>query len=134
MSKFPSELRYDIVSKDWVVIATGRAKRPEMFRLRRKKGLPKEKCPFCKIETQKKPLLAFSQGKELPLPQEWHSGKKKGKELTQFLKEWTTIVIPNLYPAFIREEKPEKRKEGELYFAMDAVGSHEVVITRNHET
>ena len=31
-SKFPSELRYDLVGHDWVVIATGRAKRPETFK------------------------------------------------------------------------------------------------------
>ena len=30
--KFPSELRLDLISKDWVVIATGRAKRPETFK------------------------------------------------------------------------------------------------------
>ena len=32
LSKFPSELRYDTVSRDWVVIATGRARRPETFK------------------------------------------------------------------------------------------------------
>ena len=34
--KFPSELRFDLVSKDWVIIATGRGKRPEG--LKRKNG------------------------------------------------------------------------------------------------
>ena len=43
--KFPSELRFDIVSRDWVVIATGRAKRPETFKKekRRKEDLPRGK-------------------------------------------------------------------------------------------
>ena len=31
-AKFPSELRFDLVSGDWVVIATGRARRPETFK------------------------------------------------------------------------------------------------------
>ena len=35
--KFPSELRFDLVSRDWVVIATGRAKRPEAFRKEKRK-------------------------------------------------------------------------------------------------
>ena len=35
--QFPSELRYDVGSKDWVVIATGRAKRPETFKKERRK-------------------------------------------------------------------------------------------------
>ena len=30
--KFPSELRFDLISGDWVIIATGRAKRPEVLR------------------------------------------------------------------------------------------------------
>jgi len=29
--KFPSELRMDLVSNDWVIIATGRSRRPESF-------------------------------------------------------------------------------------------------------
>lgn len=121
-SKFPSELRFDVVSKDWVVIATGRARRPEAFKMERKKGLPKEKCPFCKIETQKTPTLIFANGKEVPLgPSD------------KIPKNWTTIVIPNLYPAFIRGTKLDERMEGDLYYAMNAVGFHEVVVTRDHE-
>ena len=34
--KFPSELRFDLISRDWVVIATGRAKRPEIFKKEKK--------------------------------------------------------------------------------------------------
>ena len=51
ISKFPSELRYDIVSKDWVVIATGRAKRPETFKKERRieEKLSKKECPFFQI-------------------------------------------------------------------------------------
>src|SRR3989344_4826406 len=43
--KFPSELRYDIVSKDWVVIATGRAKRPLDFQ-ETTKEVVQNVCPF----------------------------------------------------------------------------------------
>ena len=46
--KFPSELRLDLVSRDWVVIATGRAKKPEMFRREKKKreADSQKLCPF----------------------------------------------------------------------------------------
>ena len=43
-----SELRRDIVSGDWVVIATGRAKRPHDFLTVRREPFhqPKDTCPF----------------------------------------------------------------------------------------
>ena len=55
--KFPSELRMDIVSNDWVVIAKGRAKRPKSFKKDKKtrEEAPKKDCPFCDINTQKDP-------------------------------------------------------------------------------
>ena len=67
--KFPSELRMDIVSKDWVVIATGRAKKPGDFSKGKTKRKYKSarKCPFCDISTQKKPTAVFCDGKKLIL-------------------------------------------------------------------
>jgi len=108
--KFPSELRLDVVSGDWVVIATGRAKRPETFKKERRKieEVPEEKCPFCDIGTQEKPVLIFSRG-----------------------KNWTTICIPNKYPAFLKGTSFNTRIEGP-YQAIDALGFHEVVVTRDH--
>ncbi len=108
--KFPSELRFDLVSRDWVVIATGRAKKPEMFKKERriKVEIPKKKCPFCNLETQEKPLLICP----------------------------NTVVIPNKFPAFLplpQGAKWEKRIEDELYQTMNAVGVCELVVTRDHE-
>ena len=122
MSKkdFPSELRYDVVSEDWVAIATGRAKRPETFKKKTKKKKELSKpCPFCNIETQEKPTLIFSKGKKVfsdSIP-----------------KDWSTIVIPNKYPAFTPSNSLNKRKEGEFYQIVDAVGFHEVLVTRDHK-
>ncbi len=120
--KFPSELRFDVISKDWVVIATGRAKKPEAFKAEKRKieKVPKSKCPFCQIATQEKPTLIFSNGKKIPLD--------KG-----IPKNWTTIVIPNKYPAFLPHPKLDRRVEGNLYETINAVGFHEVVVTRDHE-
>jgi len=140
--KFPSELRFDLISRDWVVIATGRAKRPEMFKKEKrvKVKTPKRICPFCQIETQEPPVLIYSQGKKVPLNTKVPTG-------------WTTIVIPNKFPAFLPQPKPspalrgkalgdeakpqrpkwEKKIEGRLYQTMNAVGFSELVVTRDHE-
>lgn len=119
--KFPSELRFDLISKDWVVIATGRAKRPETFKREKKGGreLTKGKCPFCNIGNQKKPTLVFSKGKKV-------SGAR-------LVKDWTTVVIPNKYPAFLPFAELGEKKEGKFYQKMNAAGFHEVVITRDHK-
>lgn len=120
VKKFPSELRFDLVSKDWVVIATGRARKPETFkRERRKNKEPVGKdCPFCGDGVREKAILAFFRGKDI--------SSKKGS------KDWTTAVIPNKYPAFIPNSGLAERKEGPFYEKMNAVGFHEVVITRDH--
>jgi len=122
-SKFPSELRYDNVSKDWVVIATGRGKRPETFK-KEKRGdncLPKSKCPFCKLEGQEPPTLFYNKGKDLEY--------KKGSKLPE---RWTTAVIPNKYPAVVPYGKLDEHIEGKLYSTLNAVGFHEVVVTKDH--
>ncbi len=115
--KFPSELRLDVNSKNWVVIATGRARRPENFKSKKKKPVtPKKDCPFCDIGDREKPILAYL----------------KGKKKENNAKNWTTIVIPNKYPAFIRGKNLNKKKENSLFERMNAVGSHEVVVTKDH--
>ena len=74
--KIPSELRLDPVSKDWIVIATGRAKRPHHFKKGEKDNLidlGEKECPFCHIEIQKKTILAYLYGKKI----EFKIDKKK---------------------------------------------------------
>ncbi len=119
--KFPSELRFDLASRDWVVIATGRARRPETFK--EEKGRPeqssKKQCPFCQIEAQEKPTLIFSHGEEVPF---------KGK----ISQDWTTLSMPNKFPAFIPYPELNRKREGPFYERMNAAGFHEVVVTRNH--
>lgn len=119
--KFPSELRFDLISKDWVVIATGRAKRPKDFKKERKKieVASKKECPFCKISSQKTPTLIFNKGRKVVT--------------NKIPKQWTVVVIPNKYPAFIPHPKLEEKKEGEFYQKMNAVGFHEVVVTKDHQ-
>ncbi len=122
--KFPSELRFDLISKDWVVIATGRGKRPEMFKQekRREIKIPKSECPFCNIETQRIPVLIYSFGKKVFLT-----------EAGKIPKNWTTIIIPNKYPALLPYLKLEKKIEGRLFQTMNAVGFCELVVTKDHQ-
>jgi len=115
---FPSELRFALISGDWVVIATGRAQRPETFRKEKRiiKTMPKKDCFFCNIETQLPPLLILENG-------------KMKKELS---KDWTVVVIPNKYPAFVKKNGLDIRKEG-IHRLMNAYGMAEVVVTRDHK-
>jgi len=117
----PSELRFDLVSGDWVVIATGRAKRPEMFKEKREKSkVSKKDCPFCHIESQKEPLLIFHNGQKIELK-------------NKIYKHWTTLVLPNKFPAFFPAEKIEKTEEGGFFQKISGVGFCELVITKEHE-
>ncbi len=122
-NKFPSELRFNLVSGDWVIIATGRAKKPTMFKQKKRKEIeiPKKVCPFCNIIPQSKPLLIFSESKKISLP------------IAKIPKNWTTIVVPNKFPAFLPQPKLEKGVEDEIYQIMNAVGFCEVVITKDHK-
>jgi len=121
--KFPSELRLDLVSKDWVIIATGRARRPETFKKERRKieKVPKSSCSFCQTHKQDLPTLVFVNGKKVPI--------EKGDKVP---KDWTTISVPNKFPAFLPYPELNERIEGGVYQTMNAAGFHEVVITRDH--
>jgi len=107
-----SQLRFDLVSKDWVLIATGRSKRPEEFAKheRVKIEVAAKDCPFCNLATQEKPVLEYKD----------EAG------------QWEVAVIPNKYPAFAQSGGLNERAEGP-YSMMDGVGFHEVVVTRDHK-
>ena len=113
-NKIPnSELRQDLVSGTWVVIATGRAKRPETF-IKEKREKSKEsprKCPFCKLGSPEEvgDTLIY---------------KKSNND-------WSLRVIPNKFPAFVHSGELNKKERGP-YSLIDGIGFHEVVITRDH--
>lgn len=119
-TKFPSELRSDTITNDWVIIATGRGKKPSTFK-KEKRGkiiLPKSNCPFCLIEKREKATLIFSKNRKI-----------HGEKIPH---NWTTIVIRNKYPALINSDSLNEKADG--YFrTMDGVGYHEVVVFRNHQ-
>jgi UDPglucose--hexose-1-phosphate uridylyltransferase len=109
-----SELRQDLVTGDWVVIATGRAKRPEEFAAQKRviADESRQSCLFCDptASGQEKDVLVYANAEG----------------------EWSLRVFPNKYPAFSREAQVRHSEEGP-YFLMDGVGYHEIVVTRDHE-
>jgi len=111
-SKFPSELRMDLVSNDWVVIATGRGRRPTNFAKKKSKKdtTPMSKCPFCQQENLK----------DIIAKRKYDNGS------------WFVISIPNKFPAFLKGDSLGQRKEGPNR-AMNGFGYHEVIITADHK-
>lgn len=108
-----SELRQDIVTGDWVVIATGRGKRPNDFAVseHESESFGIESCPFENPEgtSQEKDVLIYTSAEDC----------------------WTLRVFPNKFPAFSRGKAPKKLGEGP-YFSMTGSGYHEVIVTRDH--
>jgi len=109
-----TELRQDLVTGDWVVIATGRAKKPEEFASSRRTLIEEDlshPCFFCHPEEtdQEKDVLIYE--------------KSNG--------DWSLRVFPNKYPSFVSGRAPKHFEEGP-YFAMDGTGYHELIVTRDH--
>lgn len=112
-----SEFRQDLVTRDWVVIATGRAKRPKSFikdranNKRFKETLKDDPFKNPQASGNAEPLLVYP-------------GPTKD--------DWSLQVIPNKFPAVKAETPIHKRKVGP-YNVMGGTGYHEVVITRDPE-
>lgn len=109
-----SELRYNVISKEWVIIATERAKRPKDFikAAKERKELPeyKENCPFCPGNEKQTPAETFRLGDA---------------------KAWKVRAVFNLFGALSPDAKPERRDDG-IYRAMSGFGNHEVLIEHPH--
>ena len=107
-----SEFREDPVSGDWVIIAPGRAKRPEELLKARgpRKATPRSSCPF---EDLKK------------------SGNWPPIALYPSMN-WTIAVIPNKYPALTHGAVHAMGMMRGIYQTKTGVGDHEIVVTRDH--
>lgn len=120
-----SELRRDPVSRDWVVIAVGRAKRPH-FR-KRKPSLKESmaRCPFQKLP-ETLVLYSLNDREDPRTRKQKHPGPKEIWD-----SPWWVRVVKNLYPAFGRGKCTVEHTRGP-YKWMEGVGHHEVVITKDH--
>jgi UDPglucose--hexose-1-phosphate uridylyltransferase len=105
------ELRQNFFSKEWVIIATERAKRPEELATRRTvPPIPAfvETCPFCPGNESKTPTEVM----RLP---------------ASVTEPWTVRVIPNKFAALSSQVQP-KRTLRHLWRRIDGFGFHEVII------
>jgi UDPglucose--hexose-1-phosphate uridylyltransferase len=103
------ELRLNLITKEWVIIAHDRAKRPEDFRqMREKKYVPErlDSCPFCP-------------GNEGRTPPEIMRLPSDG--------QWKVRVTPNKLAAVSLEGEKRRINEG-LKHSVTGVGMHEVII------
>jgi len=105
------ELRQNRFTKEWVIMATERAKRPEEMRVKREARPPLPHyvatCPFCPGNEHLAPpeILRFSQPDG----------------------QWSVRVVPNKFAALTREGKPEWKIERSRR-TIRGVGIHDVIV------
>ena len=105
------ELRQNLATKEWVIIATERARRPHEFagEVRELTHMRPEyvaSCPFCP-------------GNENETPEDLLQWPARGP--------WLVRVFPNSYPALSRYGERERVMEG-LERKLNGVGYHEVIV------
>jgi UDPglucose--hexose-1-phosphate uridylyltransferase len=104
------ELRQNRFTKEWVIMATERAKRPEELRVSKKdvKPMPhySEKCPFCPGNEHLAPPEVLRLDGEGP---------------------WQVRVIPNKFSALNREGELTRRVE-RSHRVLNGVGIHDVIV------
>jgi UDPglucose--hexose-1-phosphate uridylyltransferase len=112
------DLRQDVATRIWTIVATERAKRPDQFAKDKHKSEPLRahdaRCPFCPGNEHMTPEASYT----LPEPGSEADG-------------WVVRVVPNKFSALAvprpGSESRRRRKKG-LYLEMDGCGQHEVVI------
>ncbi|MGB8658100.1 MAG: galactose-1-phosphate uridylyltransferase [Candidatus Zixiibacteriota bacterium] len=116
-----SELRLNRATKEWIILATDRARRPNQFLVKSDKEKPPPydaNCPFCP-------------GNEKQTPPEVYALRKKGSRPNQ--PGWRIRVVTNKYPALDPAVKMEKIA-GEFFKTASGLGKHEVIIeTPQHD-
>ena len=110
------ELRQNIITREWVIVAKERARRPDQFVVARKEHPPlphyDERCPFC------------PGNESMSADETYRSADRSG---------WNVRVVGNKFPALAQEGDRVRRMDG-IFRSMSGVGFHEVVIEhRRHD-
>jgi UDPglucose--hexose-1-phosphate uridylyltransferase len=111
------EIRQNPATREWVIIATERAKRPEDFvdAKETREAIPPfdSDCPFCP-------------GSEDKTPPEIAVSRTNG--------EWSLRVVPNKFPALVPVGEDEREEHANFFRCMHGLGQHEVIIeTPRHD-
>ncbi|MBN1176383.1 MAG: galactose-1-phosphate uridylyltransferase [Dehalococcoidales bacterium] len=118
-----SELRQDITTKEWVILAPERAKRPQQGQAETAEKKSDEvpgwdsACPFCP-------------GNEAETPDEIYRIPASDKA-----SDWAVRVVPNRFAALTPEGDTTRVEEGPFFRKMGGYGIHEVIIdSPSHNT
>ncbi|MFC2035059.1 galactose-1-phosphate uridylyltransferase [Chloroflexota bacterium] len=115
-----SELRQDPTTREWVIMAPERARRPQQTLKRKSTEVFPDwdkSCPFCPGNEEQTPSKVFS------IPS---SNEDSG---------WDVKVVPNKFAALSMELGKPQTEEGRLTRGMDGFGVHEVIIeSPSHNT
>lgn len=108
------QLRQNIITGDWVVIAPERAKRPNTFQeVEELQADHPSECVFCP-----------------------ESDEYKIRSLKEFETEFS-FVIPNKFPAFLEDKNNCSHRtyklENDFYRARPATGGHDLIILKEHK-
>ena len=110
-----TELRRDLITKEWVAIAPKRGKRPSAYKFKggRKLDVSKKNCPFENPQAtgHAQPALLYKNRKH---------------------KDWSLQIIPNKFPILYHADKCSIEGEHGPYKITDGTGSHEIIITKDH--
>jgi len=112
-----SEFRQDLVTGDWIVIAPGRASRPQdiIKKISKKRvRAPKSTCP-------------------LENPQKHGNGTPILKYENRENGEWELQVIPNKFPAVDHKKSLSSSVKRGPYWTFPGIGHHDLIITRDHD-
>jgi UDPglucose--hexose-1-phosphate uridylyltransferase len=108
-----SELRQDLVSGDWIVIAPKRVKRlGQLLKKEKRIKTPKRDCPF---ENPQK------------------SGNGEPILIYKNSHDWLVQVVQNKYPAFVPKTHEIKIRKDGPYSTIEGAGYHDLVITKGHD-
>lgn len=106
-----SEIRYDRIHDNYVIIAPERLHRPDYHRDEGKKALLEKRCPFC-------------EGNESMTPPEIFAIREPGSIPNE--EGWQTRVVPNLYKA-VQINALHQHHNG-VFEYWEGFGAHEVII------
>ena len=111
------EFRQDPVSGEWVLFSTARAKKPH----------PQGEAPFYQSKEE-----CFFEPERMAQQETPVAVYSHGQIVKDLSADWTTVVIPNKFPALKQGVCGPVRYVGPFAVA-EGSGFHELVVTRDHE-